>query len=150
MLAPLCPKPPSIPLEGTREYLPKVFELEPSNICSIHGEVVDLKCHTFLSIYIKSATFGRKFSDQKELCGGDKEADTKGPDADCVEHKTVTQKTRDACHGKSSCVVSVEPDMSQLGSACDGLKREFNLNFTCGNIPYFLRLFYSIFLSWLL
>ena len=134
MLAPLCPKPPDIPEDGTRNYAPTVFELEPSSVCSVHGEVVDLKCHTFLSIYIQNATFGRKFSNLKEMCKGNMEPDTKGPDSDCIEHEVVTEKTRAACHGKSSCAVSVEPNMTQLGSACDGLKREYNLNYTCGRI----------------
>ena len=132
VVAPLCPTPPKIPADGTRNYTPNVFELEPSSLCSVHGEVVDLKCHSFLSIYIQSATFGRKFSNLKELCEGDMEADTKGPDSDCVEHEVVTEKTRGACHGQSSCSFSVEPNMAALGPACDGLTREYNVNYSCG------------------
>ena len=98
-----------------------------------------LTCHTFLNVYIQAATFGRKFSSLAELCGGDKEKDSNGgPDSDCVDEEVALKKTRFICHGRHACAAPILPNLAPLGPACDTLKREYNVNYTCGMIGYYI------------
>ena len=66
--APLCPTPPAIPNEGKQDFNPIVFALVPQKGCGLEGSDIKIQCHSFLSIYISSAYYGRIAAKQKKLC----------------------------------------------------------------------------------
>ena len=130
--APLCPTPPEIPFEGQREFVPKVFELEPNRTCGVDEETMDYKCHTFMRVYIQAASFGRSAMNFKKMCDGDKKADSNEPPQDCLDTGTILRTARDTCHGQTSCSLYIPPNLATLDSACDGLRREARIDSICG------------------
>ena len=134
---PLCPKPPDIPTEGKRDFAPIVFDQEVESSCAIEGETLKLQCHSFLNVYTQSASYGRSADNGgRTLCNGTKGEDSKAVAANqnCLDEVGITTEARQACHGQSSCSVSVTDNMSSLGSVCTGLKRELRTNHICGKL----------------
>jgi len=68
---PLCPKPPEVPEDGTLAFEPKVFPQEVAQACNIEGETMEIKCHSFLSIYVRQGMYGRNYTNEKKLCDGE-------------------------------------------------------------------------------
>ena len=135
--APLCPKPPETPVEGLVDFQPIVFDQETVKSCAIEDKILDLKCHSFLKIYIPSSTFGRNYNESssvgKMLCDGAEQADglaAQGPE--CIETSSVLEEARRLCHGRSSCSLPVTPDMASLGPTCSLLKKELRTEHICG------------------
>ena len=135
-LGPVCPIPPDTPAEGKREYEPRVFELEPTPTCAVDGEIVEFKCHSFLRIYIQTATFGRIAANLEKMCDEEKKADSNAPSQDCLDTSLFLQHTRSSCHGEYSCSISVSPTFTSLDSSCDGLQREARTNHICGKFRW--------------
>ena len=135
---PLCPKPPEIPEDGIRDFEPKVFEQEVSQVCNIEGETMELKCHSFLSIYARKSMYGRNYTNEKKLCDGEKPDDSKGVDDEgdfCL--RKHTWPVRKNCHGESFCIVPVTGDMDKdwtdkFDSQCAPLKKELRVDYICG------------------
>ena len=137
VLAPLCPKPPDTPIEGVIDFEPIVFDQETVKSCAVENKILDLKCHSFLKIYIPATTFGRNYNESssvgKMLCDGAEQADglaAQGPE--CLEDNLVLHEARRLCHGRSSCSVPVAPDMASLGQTCSLLKKELRTEHICG------------------
>ena len=140
--APLCPKPPDVPEEGIRDFEPKVFPQEIENSCNIEGENMKIKCHSFLSVYLKTIVYGRNYTNEKKLCDGDNPDDSKGVDSEtdyCLRSRKNWRSIKDLCHGESSCLIPVAADMDSawqtkyhFGAACNGLKRELRVEHICG------------------
>ena len=128
----MCPVPPVTPVEGKRDYEAKVFELEPTPTCAADGEIVAYKCHSFLRIYIQTASFGRTVANLDKMCDGDKKADSKAPSQDCLDTSLYLQYARTTCHGEYSCSFAVSPTFTSLDSSCDGLQREGRTSHICG------------------
>ena len=128
-------------LEGVREFAPVVFELEPVESCALVDETVALTCHSFLTVYLQSASFGRTAKAGKELCDGERDEDRAKPDEDCLETRAVLQNGRELCHGRSSCSLPVSPDLADFtGCMATDLKRELRTGHICGNNSLFLLL----------
>jgi hypothetical protein len=117
-----------------REYVPRVFELEPTRTCAVDGDVMKFRCHSFLRIYVQAASFGRSALNFKKMCDGNKKADSNEPSQDCLSQSRALEKMRDQCHGRSSCQQAITPDFTTLDSSCDGLKREARVDHICGRI----------------
>ena len=133
--APLCPPPPDIPYEGVRDFVPNIFEVDTVKSCALVGEAVQLKCHTFLSVYIQTATFGREAANKKMVCDGQKENDRGFPSTDCLETSETLELARHACHGKSDCSVRADYLMADFTSCMPGsLLRELRTNHICGKL----------------
>ena len=130
--APLCPFPPEIPFEGTREFVPKVFELEPNRTCGVDEEIMKYKCHSFMSVYIQSASFGRIAANMRKMCDGAKKDDSNSPPQDCLDTSSLLRTARDTCHGSDSCQVFISPTSATLVPACDGLRKEARIDYICG------------------
>ena len=131
-----------------REFVPVVFELEPVESCALADETVSLTCHSFLTVYLQSASFGRTAKAGKELCDGARDEDRAKPDEDCLETRAVLQKGRDLCHGRSSCSLPVSADMADFtGCMAADLKRELRTRHICGNTSSLLSLLLTIFLQ---
>ena len=101
--------------------------------CGLDSEEIQLKCHSFLNIYIYNVTYGR--GPGKELCDGSKPQDSFQPTGD----KNCYDETKDAeisielkkeCHGKFECAYSIPTKV--LDDACDGMRRELRLEYICG------------------
>lgn len=134
-MAPLCPEPPPAPTEGVREHLPLGFPVDKSDACFLNGEEMLLSCNTFLNIYPTKVTYGRSAGNRKELCGGDSPDDTRAPPMDCYDldiNQQLLNSSRDACRGHFNC--SQEVPTLILDPACDGMKREFKIQYMCGNL----------------
>ena len=137
-LGPLCPKPPEIPLDGVRDFEPKVFDQEVSKVCNIEGETMEIKCHSFLSIYARKSMYGRNYTNEKKLCDGEKPDDLKGVDAEgdfCL--RDHDGPARENCHGESFCIVPVTGDMDKdwtdkFDVQCALLKKELRVDYICG------------------
>lgn len=136
LLAPLCPTPPVTPEEGQKEFVPKVFELEPIESCAIDGETIDYKCHSFMNVYIPAASFGRNASNLKKLCDGEKPDDRSEATQNCLDTVEVLQFARGSCHGQDSCSLAVSPTLASLDASCDGLRREARVGHICGELTY--------------
>ena len=129
--APLCPTPPEVPLEGVRDFKTKVVERQASEACGVDGEPIDIQCHSFLSIYIRTAYFGRYRANVRNLCNGKMGTDSgTAPLADCIEHG-VNKTLRDNCHGEFNCTTIVPSDAFDLGQDCEGKRREVNFTYIC-------------------
>ena len=129
-----------MPEEGTVVFDPIVYEQKTVETCSIQGENVEIKCHTFLQVYIPSTTFGRRFNETssvgKMLCDGAKPADNQAPQSsDCLEETVGLLEAQTLCHGHSTCSIPVAPDMATLGSTCSLLKKELRTRHICGELP---------------
>ena len=97
------------------------------------GESLDLKCHSFLSVYIQSSSYGRTLANGQALCDGARPADRTSPGADCLESQQMLQHTRSLCHGQASCEVPVAGDMADFtGCMLPELQRELRTNHICG------------------
>ena len=134
---PLCPQPPEVPEEGTLLSHPIVFQQPTVSTCAIDGKTVDLKCHSFLSVYIPSATFGRDFNETskfgKVLCDGAEPADSEGAQgAECRESSVGLLAAQVACHGRPSCSVAVTPSLATLPATCSTLRKELRTEHICG------------------
>jgi hypothetical protein len=126
-----------VPEEGILEFDPIVYEQETVETCAITNDKLDLKCPSFLQVYIPSATFGRAYNESssigKQLCDGKKPADSMAPQgSDCIEDSASLLATQTLCHGRGSCSVPVEPDMAVLGASCALLKKELRTEHICG------------------
>ena len=130
LMAPLCPTPPEVPEDGWRDFIPIVFELQPENSCEITGGMMELKCHTFLRVYIQTARYGRSVSNERSLCDKDKGRDSGAPSVDCLDHSLALHTAKETCQGKSSCSIMIEPDMAAL-TGCDTLKKELRVEHIC-------------------
>ena len=140
--APLCPKPPDVPEEGIRDFEPKIFPQEIENSCGIEGENIEIKCHSFLSVYLKTITYGRNYTNEKKLCDGEKPDDSKAVDSEtdyCLRSRKNWKKWKSLCHEESSCLIPVTADMDSdwqsqfhFDAACNGLKRELRVEHICG------------------
>ena len=140
--APLCPTPPEVTLEGVREFAPVAFQLAPVDSCALTEETISLTCHSFLSVYLQSASFGRTEAAEEELCDGEKEDDRASPDKDCLDTRAVLQQGRDLCHGRSSCSLAVSQDMADFtGCMSEDLKRELRTSHICGNNLFHCTIF---------
>ena len=141
-LGPLCPKPPDIPEEGIRDFEPKVFEQEVAKVCNIEGETMEIKCHSFLSVYVRKVMYGRNYTNEKKLCDGEKPDDSKGVDAEsdfCL--RTFVGPVRQDCHGEPSCIVLVTDEMDkgwtkQFDLQCAPLKKELRVDYICGRFSW--------------
>ena len=54
VLGPMCPVPPDAPDEGVKEYHPLAIPQSTVKNCALDAEDLTIKCHSFLSIYIRS------------------------------------------------------------------------------------------------
>ena len=134
--APLCPFPPEVPFEGTREFVPKVFELEPNRTCGVDEEIMKYKCHSFMSVYIQSASFGRSAANMRKMCDGSKKDDSNSPPQDCLDTSSLLRTARDSCHGSDSCQLFISPTTATLDAACDNLRREARIDYICGKFLF--------------
>ena len=131
--APLCPKPPDTPGEGKKDFYPKAIGLEPHKLCAVNSEDVEIKCHSFLSIFIQRFSYGRNSTKGKELCDGEKTRDSKAPVMNCYNETFetgVVAELKSLCHGDFTCSYNI-PTVP-LDPICDGLKREARIEFSCG------------------
>jgi hypothetical protein len=132
--APLCPKPPDVPLEGVREFVPNVYALEPVETCGLVGETSALVCHSFLSVYVEMASFGRMAVKERELCDGAREKDRSAPGTDCLETTAILRRARQLCHGRARCSLTVEYGLANFTNCMPtDLKRELRTSHICGN-----------------
>ena len=114
-----------------------MFDQEVESSCAVEGETLKLQCHSFLTVYIQSASYGRSADNGgRTLCNGTKGEDSKavGANQDCLDEAAITSEARQACLGQSACSVSVTDNMSSLGSVCIGLKRELRTKHICGEL----------------
>ena len=127
----MCPKPPDIPEDGVKEYHPIPIPIEPRKFCGVNEEDMNLRCHSFLNVYIKSFVYGRNFTHRKELCDGEKDDDANAPDKDCFDDaKSLQFLAKIACHGRRGCTGKI-PSIP-LDEVCNGLKREARVEYLCG------------------
>ena len=139
-LAPLCPTPPDVKVEGIKEYNPLPIPMTPEKICTIDSENVDLKCPSFLDIYITKIVYGRNQSTGKVICDGEKPNDFQQPNGDCFDETYNNQlrlEMAEACHGIHNCNYTI-PTVP-LTSVCDGLKREVKIEYICGRWFWFVQ-----------
>ena len=139
--APLCPAPPEVPFEGSIEFVPKVFELEPNRTCGVDEEIMKYKCHSFMSVYIQSASFGRSAANMRKMCDGSKKDDSNSPPQDCLDTSSLLRTARDSCHGSDSCQLFISPTTANLDPACDNLRREARIDYICGKFSFLLLVF---------
>ena len=138
LLAPLCPKPPESPADGVKEYLPLAIGQEPETACALNSEDLQLKCFSFLDIFVRSITYGRNATKGKELCDGDKPKDSKAAQLNCYNetfHQELLYELELACHANFNCSLTI-PTVP-LDPVCDGLKREARVEYICGKIRFY-------------
>ena len=150
MSAPLCPKPPDTPGEGKKDFYPKAIGLEPHKLCGVNSEDINIKCHSFLTIFIESFSYGRNSTKGKELCDGEKTRDSKAPVMNCYNETFelgVVSELKGLCHGDFTCSYNI-PTVP-LDPVCDGLKREARIEYSCGmlDVRVFLITKYNYVLS---
>jgi hypothetical protein len=117
-------------VEGARKYLPLAIPLEPEKKCYLNEEQAELKCSSFLIIYIRTLSYGRSFSSAKELCDGEKLDDTAAPEKDCFDEEgKVMTIVKASCHGTATCDNKI-PSLP-LDASCNGLKRELRMEYVC-------------------
>ena len=134
-LAPVCPEPPPAPTDGVREHLPLEPPVDRSEKCFLNGDLMHVTCHSFLNIYPTAVTYGRQAAAKKELCGGQSPADTRASPVDCYDEEVNLQLlnvSRDLCRGHFNC--SQEVPTVILSPACDGMRREYKIEYICGNL----------------
>ena len=86
-LGPLCPTPPAAPFEGLVKNTPAIFPLVEEEACDIDGTVLNVKCPSFLHIYIMSGYYGRKQNEKKYCTGNPVNTVIRG--ADCLDYKVL-------------------------------------------------------------
>ena len=99
---------------------------------------MEIKCHSFLSIYVRQGMYGRNYTNEKKLCDGEKPDDLKGVDSEgdfCLRH--LNWPARKSCHGESFCIVPVTGDMDKdwtdkFDLQCAPLKKELRVDYICG------------------
>ena len=97
------------------------------------------KCHSFMSVYIQSASFGRSATNMRKMCDGAKKDDSNSPPQDCIDTSSLLRTARDSCHGSDSCQIFISPTSAVLDSACDNLRREARIDYICGKFSSLLR-----------
>ena len=123
---PICFSPPDIPFEGSLNISSPIHGVEQSDTCQVDAGELSLMCPSFLNIYVRSATYGRKAL-EKIMCNGEKDP---APFKDCLDTNVLT-KVREACHGKFRCNVSVTGNLADLSATCNSNKKELKTNHTC-------------------
>ena len=111
-------------------------------MCLVNEEQLEIKCSSFLDIYVSKVSYGRTFAAAKQLCDGDKPDDTTAPDKDCLDEAVQTNvmtHAKSVCHGKATCEMKV-PSLP-LDPVCDGLKRELRIEHICGEFTQ-IEVFY--------
>jgi hypothetical protein len=68
VIAPLCPTPPQPPQDGLVVNNPMIIETSSQEVCAVNSDPMSMKCPSFLSIYIKTASIGRDPALGKILC----------------------------------------------------------------------------------
>ena len=99
---------------------------------------MEIKCHSFLSIYVRKSMYGRNYTNEKKLCDGEKPDDSKGVDDEgdfCI--RKLLSPVRRNCHGESFCIVPVTGDMDKdktdpFDLQCAPLKKELRVDYICG------------------
>ena len=102
-------------------------------MCAINSEDLEIKCHSFLSVFIESFSYGRNATKGKELCDGEKKRDSKAPAMNCFNETfemEVVVELENICHGEYQCTYNI-PTVP-LDPICDGMKREARIEFSCG------------------
>ena len=137
-LGPACPKPPDAPNEGVRDYEPIRFPQKVEKSCNLQEETMRIKCHSFLSIYIKQTSYGRKFANEKKLCDGQKPDDVKGViDETNFCERPMGEDFVSQCQGGDYCVIPVTGDMDSnwpktFDLSCALLRKELRVEYICG------------------
>ena len=106
-------------------------DVENVDTCQIDGEDLEIVCPSFLNIYIRSATYGRKAM-INTICNGEKDP---GPAEDCLDTE-VLNKARSECHGSFACKIGVTGSLADLSMNCNTNKKELKTTHTCGNHNY--------------
>ena len=133
--APLCPVPPSSPADGVKEYQPLAIRQDNKKSCALNSEDLQLKCHSFLDIFVRSFTYGRNASKGKDLCDGEKPKDSKSAQLNCYNetfNSEILYELEVACHATFNCSYTI-PTVP-LDPVCDGLKREARVEYICGQL----------------
>ena len=116
-----------------REYRPIAIGQEPERMCALNSEEIELRCHTFLSVYLQRVTYGRNSSTGKELCDGEKPKDKKAPALNCYDEDfnlNLLTELDYLCLGQFNCSFTI-PTVP-LDPVCDGLSREVRIEYLCG------------------
>ena len=129
--APLCSPPPDVPFEGFLNISSPVHDVQNVDTCETDGEELEIVCPSFLNVYIRSATYGRK-AHVNTVCTGEKD---KGPAEDCLDTE-VLKKAKSECHGKYTCTIGVSGSLADLSLTCNTNKKELNITHTCGKHNY--------------
>ena len=133
--APLCPAPPAKKFEGKLTHVPKVIDVPPDEFCAVDGEPIDIKCHSFLNIFIVSAIYGRKKANGKMLCNG-KEDSIKLQSQDCLDVDSELKNLHFNCLDKSECKSYwVKPIGTTWTGECNETltrKNELTVQYRCG------------------
>ena len=93
-----------------------------------------VSCDSFLNIYPTRVSYGRSAESKREVCGGARPDDSRAPAVDCYDETINLQllnSSRDICRGEFNCSLQV-PTLI-LSPACDGMKREYKIEYICGN-----------------
>ena len=134
LLAPLCPTPPKAPEEGVREHWPIPLAIEPTNLCYLDSEVAELKCHSFLRVFVKEVTYGRDSATAKKLCDGEKPNDFQSLGSGTCYNETfngiLMAEMNSNCLGTFNCTYEI-PTVP-LTTDCNGLRRETKIEYICG------------------
>ena len=112
-----------------------MYEVHSIDACQIDGEVLDIVCPSFLRVYVRSATYGRK-AKTTHVCTGLKDP---GPSQDCLD-SNVLNEIRTECHSLYSCSHTVAGNLADLSATCNTIRKELNVTYTCGIASEF-RLF---------
>ena len=126
--APLCSPPPDVPLDGFLNISRPIHPVQNVDTCRTDAEDLVISCPSFLTIYIRAASYSRKAA-VPTMCTGERDP---GPAADCTD-PDVVQKVRAECHGSHSCVLTVAGSLADLGQQCGPKKKELHTTHTCGN-----------------
>ena len=102
--------------------------------CDVDDTVVDIKCPSFLSIYIASGYYGR-VKGETLLCNGEKDSVMLTTD-ECME-TGVAQTSRDTCRGEHNCSLPVSTSIKTWVAPCDRKqKNQLKLDYICGKYQY--------------
>ena len=126
-LAPICVPPPEPPFEGYLNVSSPVHDVVNVETCRTDGEDLELICPSFLTVYIRSALYGRK-AEGSILCNGEKNI---GPSNDCID-TGVLMNVRAECQGNYRCKIGVTGILANLSQDCNTITKELNVTHTCG------------------
>ena len=113
--------------DGIREITPKIFDMPLLEECAVDGTDLNIKCPSFLSIYVKSATYGREFA-VKKICDGTKNGN---PEVTCLD-SGVVDKIGPKSRGLWNATAAVNPLLATLDPKCASLKKELKVQYLCG------------------